>query len=206
MSAVRILDQRALAGSGRSSRVSSLRGDREVLRAADRQRGREPCQSLTYQAVNLPSSAAPAPPDLVPLARRADVLHAGPVGEVGPEVRHDVVRLPACRACSAPRTCPWLKATSQCSIRSRRPWTTLSYSAMSPAAKTPGALVSRNRSVSTPLSVSMPGLLGQPQLRVHARPDHDEVALDLEPGLRDDLADAPVRRPRSAPAPVSRAP
>src|SRR5436305_2013010 len=33
---------------------------------------------------------------------------------------------------------PWLKATSQCSTRSRRRLTTLSYSAMSPATNTPG--------------------------------------------------------------------
>ena len=37
---------------------------------------------------------------------------------------------------------PWLKATSQCSIRIGRPWTGLSYSQMSPAAKIPGTELS----------------------------------------------------------------
>ena len=37
---------------------------------------------------------------------------------------------------------PWLKATSQCSIRIGRPWIGLSYSQMSPAAKMPGTELS----------------------------------------------------------------
>src|SRR5689334_4999757 len=37
---------------------------------------------------------------------------------------------------------PWLKATSQCSIRNVLPCTTLSYSQMSPAANTPGTELS----------------------------------------------------------------
>src|SRR5436309_9281461 len=38
---------------------------------------------------------------------------------------------------------PWLKATSQCSIRICDPCTTLSYSQMSPAAQIPGTELSR---------------------------------------------------------------
>ena len=49
---------------------------------------------------------APADPDLVPPARGAHVLHAGPVREVGPEVRDDVVLLLGGRACSARQTGP----------------------------------------------------------------------------------------------------
>ena len=45
---------------------------------------------------------------------------------------------------------PWLKATSQCSIRMWRPCTGLSYSQMSPAAKMPGTELSSRAEHSTP--------------------------------------------------------
>ena len=50
---------------------------------------------------------------------------------------------------------PCLNATSQCSTRRWRPWTTLSYSQMSPAAKTPGTeLSSRDEHFTPPASPS----------------------------------------------------
>ena len=63
---------------------------------------------------------------------------------------------------------PWCSATSQCSIRSRAPpWTTLSYSAMSPAAKMSGAEVGQ-ASVgdhAAALADLQAGLLGQRHVR-----------------------------------------
>ena len=111
--------------------------------------------SFTYQAVNLPSSGFPATrsrPSRSP--GRRTPCSTSRRGRTRSRARR---RTPACwPSMLSAAYLPWLKATSQCSIRRRRPCTTLSYSAMSPAAKMPGALVSRYRSVSTPLSVSIP--------------------------------------------------
>ena len=47
--------------------------------------------------------------------------------------------------------------------------------AMSPAAKTPGALVSRYSSTTTPRSIASPACFGQRESRPHADADDDEI-------------------------------
>ena len=72
---------------------------------------------------------------------------------------------------------PWLKATSQCSMRIGRPWTAESYSQMSPAANTPGAEL-RSRDVAAH-AAALADLQARPDLasvhvRHHARADDHE--------------------------------
>ena len=75
----------------------------------------------------------------VPRLGRADVLERDPVRQVGEEVgQHlvgDGVRPSMLRAAVGPAAA----AASSCSMRMTRPWAALSYSAMSPAAKSPGS-------------------------------------------------------------------
>ena len=79
---------------------------------------------------------------------------------------------------------PWLKATSQCSTRIWAPsWTTLSYSATSPAANTPGAEVCELCVDADPAALAElePGAAREHDVRVHAGADHDRVGVELEP-------------------------
>ena len=55
---------------------------------------------------------------------------------------------------------------------------------MSPAAKIPGALVSRYSFTSTPRSIVKPGLLGERQARPHADADDDEIGLEHAAALQ----------------------
>ena len=90
---------------------------------------------------------------------------------------------------------PWLKATSQCSMRIGRPWTGLSYSQMSPAAKMPGTELSRPAEHFTPPASpsSSPRRAREHHVGHHAGAHDDAVAVELAARLGDDAAHAPVR-------------
>ena len=149
--------------------AQQLPGDREVVRAADGQRRREPPvldvpggELAVLAAARATRSRPSRSPD------RRTPCSSSRRGRTRSRARRRT-------ACCLPSMLsaaylPWLKATSQCSIRSRRPCTTLSYSAMSPAAKMPG----------------------------HARleePVGEHAAVGLEPGLLGEV-DAPGGRRR----------
>ncbi len=90
---------------------------------------------------------------------------------------------------------PWLKATSQCSIRSGAPpCTTESYSQMSPAANTPGAELSRREEQRTPprSPISQARLLRELHVGGDAGADHDRVRRQLQPVPGDDLRHAAI--------------
>ena len=74
---------------------------------------------------------------LVPAQRRADVLERGPVGEVGEEVRDDVVRRVGAEHVARGGRRPGRGDVLVLDAHVAAAWTTLSYSQMSPAAKTP---------------------------------------------------------------------
>ena len=87
---------------------------------------------------------------------------------------------------------PWLKATSQCSIRIGLPCTGLSYSQMSPAAKMFDSEVSSPAVHLTPpcSPIARPADLASDTSGMTPMPDHHEVAVELEPALRHHLRDA----------------
>ena len=87
---------------------------------------------------------------------------------------------------------PWLKATSQCSIRIGRPWTGLSYSQMSPGGEDAGH---RGLELSRALHAARladlePGALRKRHVRSHPGADHHQVAVEREPAPRHDPLDA----------------
>ena len=102
---------------------------------------------------------------------------------------------------AAATAAPWARATSQCSIRSRRPWTTESYSHASPAAHTPGADVSSvDEQAMPPVSPSASPAdrasitSGTAPMPITTRSASSDAAATRSPRA------ARGRRPRSAPA------
>ena len=152
----------------------------EVVRAADRQRGRQ-AAARQVEDVNSPSSSEPRTTSRSQRARRADVLERAPVGEVGPEVRHLVVRPAAVRASPRAAASPWARATSKCSIRIRRPCSdrvVLAHVAGRPdarAPRSPGA----SSSATPPLSPSSsPAERASMTSGIAPAPMHDDVGVD----------------------------
>ena len=81
---------------------------------------------------------------------------------------------------------PWLKATSQCSMRiARRRARRESYSQMSPAANTPGTELSRREEQRTPPALAdlEAGALGERHVGRDAGADHHRVGR-AAPGRR----------------------
>ena len=115
-------------------------------------------------------------PDLVPFLRMADIGDSE-VMLLGPEEGHGVERLsPAkhvarCRLALPLGYDEMLDANVLATARSGQ-------RAMSPAANTSGALVSRNSSTTTPRSIVKTGLLRQRRGRPDTDADHDQVGLD----------------------------
>ncbi len=74
--------------------------------------------------------------------------------------------------------CPCRSATTQCSTRMASPVRRSGQRAMSPAAKIPGALVSRNASTSKPAVDLEASRFCKAEARTHAEPGDDEIGLE----------------------------
>src|SRR5438445_2991989 len=162
----------------------------KVVRPADCER-RDELRVLDVPGRELAVVAPSAPPDLVPVARGADVLHARPVREVRPEVRHDVVLL------LLPEH---VESGVFAVVEGDVPVLDPDAAAMDDAVVL-GDVPGREHTGRAGLEVTVgehpfvrldPGLLGEVHVRMDSGTDHDEVAFDLEPRLCHDPANPPV--------------
>ena len=128
------------------------------------------------------------------VARRADVLERGPVGEVAEEVGHLGVGLLGAEDRARDERALGARVLGVLDADPPPPWTTLAYSQTSPAAQTRAALVRRLSSQRTPpLSPSSsPAERASITSGVTPTPQTTRSRRELAPALRDHARDALV--------------
>ena len=167
---------------------------RAWARSSERPTLRAPAtrSSFRYQTENSPLSRSPRQTSLVPLVGGADVLEAGPVGEVAEEVGDDLVVARRRRACCRRRGCPAASPRPSArpgsggrGRRSRR-------SSSRRRRRCPATEVCSFESQTIAVADLDPRPLGEHRVRLDPGADHDRVALDASPLLVDDRLDPAV--------------
>ena len=113
--------------------------------------------------------------EVVPFLGVADIGDRNVV-MLAPEERDRMERLAASEHVDGGQ-CPCRSATTQCSTRMASPVSRSGQRAMSPAAKIPGALVSRNASTTSPRSILRPAASARPSRGRTPTPGDDEIGL-----------------------------
>ena len=143
-------------------------------------RARAACRPARTAPLRRAAVASPSTRDAVPRLGVADVVDARRRSARSRRTAPGRTAR-ARRACSAPRSAPAAARRPSARRESRSPLCGSGQRAMSPAAKMPGALVSRNSLTTIAVSIVSPAASASAARGAHADADHDEIRRETRP-------------------------